>query len=1347
MYYASRTLPNFFAFGLVTIALARLLPTYTAFAVSQARDPQVFLTIVTATGVIFRSELALLLAPYTVLLLLRRRLNITSAIVSGLFGAAIGLSFTLPIDSTFWQRFPLWPELSAFSYNILHSQSLNWGTSPWYFYFTSALLRLLFNPSTYIICIPLAASQPALRRPVTELVLPNLLFVALYSIQPHKEWRFIIYVIPPLLTAAALGANWIWTRRAKAAVYSFLSIVLVASVIVSFPASAFMLAVSRLNYPGAEALNRLHMLVPQHYAQYPNEYQTAVVDVHMDTLACMTGVTRFLQLPPPPLPDTSTLEKNKTSDLFWIYDKTEDEENLLDPLFWERFDWVLAERPERVIGRWEIVETVEGYAGLRILKPGDKHGIDVGAERGIGDVWSPVKGQDWKGIMEMVERLGKMVTRGWWIGLRIEPRIWILRREREVVRMGMSGDCPATIESGSLGVDLYLLWVASPQQGKKGKPPSNLERLGVHQKSHEACPDLAPKLPIHAGMKLISRLTMTSPTVAGQRPALSKSMPGSRSNSPGAPSRRIQKLNSYLSKLASKSSENLLRTTAPLDNTMEPIHTTNIRRWDGARRTTTNWDSIRRDPELWFPSGDCLVHLYAQGQSRRGASLRVSLAAMESSNCGQLLDRFSAKANTESPSSASDRSSSSDEDYFNDPSPPAKHELFIPAPPGLTKEGSFRYHLTTRNFFAWMFEKPLVGHRLGDSLLSLLDRMNEFRVDEDENLEEILAYLDSQEYTDFRSCPDHALAVLQFAEKHELLELWRDSFCHCAGMSDDLQFSAEYEFVSRQSKALITRAHLEMELRLEHAGRSLGNFLEDDLSGAYLGLSPAARAHLDRFRSFLQSFYVGKYGYWPPTRVNPSSAALPKTTFKAMYFEFRNLYEYLVDPTSSTDLQSDRPADGGICVLQNIIAFDRRKRYTSLPHPLPLIPEASALAGQNKANAVRKLFKHSQAQKAGRRAAALAALCAATNPSDIKVMECSLVREYLRFEKSWTLQEKDDSVSCSDARKVRWILIYAILQTLISVTRAPSEVRDTEGVPYPLCCQVAGTPPWDDDGKKAAQKKIALKQRLIAMGQAELRNKAKELQKQHPSNRPPEAIEVPEGPRVAFTTPFLELKPDHADLFIPKPMPLFSSSLPNNRNNSFAPPQYSPPPVPATKSTPSSPTRPRALTIPHKISLVRDLSLRSPQPQRPGFVDSLIHKYSRDRVPSSPNTSPSHSASNSAASSRNVSAPSSGNSSPGGASFRRGNASPISSTPVSSSAREEDSSAWSESSNDEDGMEHASVCGSVSSKYEACEEAVVLNAVGEGARKGVKRWDSVRSVGQLGRSNPEVDAYVWGAAR
>ena len=273
-----------------------------------------------------------------------------------------------------------------------------------------------------------------------ELLVPNLSYVALYSIQPHKEWRFIIYVVPPLLTTAALGANWIWTRRTKARIYGLLSLAVVASVIASFIASALMLGISRLNYPGAEALNRLHALVPLHHAQYPSEYRTAVVNVHIDTLACMTGVTRFLQLPAPPLADASTIAKNETGNLFWVYDKTEDEEKLLDPLFWERFDWVLAERPERVIGRWEVMDTVEGYGGLRVLKPGNDDEAEGRPRRGLFDAWILLKGGEWNGFIKVVERYGRIVTRGWWIGIRMEPRIRILKREKEVVGMRVGGD-------------------------------------------------------------------------------------------------------------------------------------------------------------------------------------------------------------------------------------------------------------------------------------------------------------------------------------------------------------------------------------------------------------------------------------------------------------------------------------------------------------------------------------------------------------------------------------------------------------------------------------------------------------------------------------------------------------------------------------------------------------------------------------------------------------------------------------------------------------------------------------------------------------------------------------------
>ena len=184
------------------------------------------------------------------------------------------------------------------------------------------------------------------------------------------------------------------------------------------------------------------------------------------------------------------------------------------------------------------------------------------------------------------------------------------------------------------------------------------------------------------------------------------------------------------------------------------------------------------------------MYFYDRGQSRRGASLRLSLAAIESSNCRPLLERYCAHPVPESPLESS---SGSDGGYFNDPTLGGKYELYIPAPSHLDRDATFEYHLTTRNFFAWMFEKPMVGARLGDALISLLERMDVFRPDKEENEDDLLAYLDGQGYTDFRECPDHALSVLQYAEKFQYRELWTDAFVHCVGMYDTLSLSAEFE--------------------------------------------------------------------------------------------------------------------------------------------------------------------------------------------------------------------------------------------------------------------------------------------------------------------------------------------------------------------------------------------------------------------------------------------------------------------------------------------------------------------------------------------------------------------------
>lgn len=271
--------------------------------------------------------------------------------------------------------------------------------------------------------------------------------------------------------------------------------------------------------------------------------------------------------------------------------------------------------------------------------------------------------------------------------------------------------------------------------------------------------------------------------------------------------------------------------------------------------------------------------------------------------------------------------------------------------------------------------------------------------------------------------------------------------------------------VSYASKALIMRTRLDMEIRVEHAGRSMNNFLEDDFFTIYHGLKNDVRLHLDRFRSFLHSYYVGKYGYWPPGQEGPSNPAYSKSTLRSMYFEFRNLYEYLLDPESSPTKRDQERADVGVSVLSNVTAFDRRHNYVPLPHPLPLLPQ-SATYSDREQSTTSSTFRKLRASLGGRKSktekglAVMTALLAATNTSDETIVQCPLVQEYMRFEDACAW-ESDEKFSSADGRKVRWILIYAILQVLVSVNQTPREVRDTDGVSYPLCVKMPGSFPWE----------------------------------------------------------------------------------------------------------------------------------------------------------------------------------------------------------------------------------------------------------------------------------------------
>ncbi|GAB7364104.1 hypothetical protein MBLNU230_g4656t1 [Neophaeotheca triangularis] len=403
IYYASRTLPNMFAFVLTTMAVGRFILAKTPPLKSQRnmKHRRLAIYLLTVAGIIFRSEVAILLAMETVFLVVQRRDAFFKEIVpAGLMGAAAALPTTILVDSFFWQAWPTWPEWVGFYYNTVLGHSAQWGTEPFHFYFLNALPRLLLSPATLLLCLPVAVSMKATQKTTADIILPHIAFIALYSLLPHKEWRFIIYSVPAFTAVASGGAGWIWTRRAKSLTYRLLSLIMLAATAASFVASLGLLYISSLNYPGGEALQRLHTIAgPQPLAR-----------VHLDNLACQTGVTRFLQV--------------KDA---WVYDKTENETLLHEPGFWQNFDFALAESPERVIGSWEVIDTIEGFAGVT-LKPNDGQDV-LPARASKGSLLRQV--QDSYNDAARIAR--ERITEGYWPTVKMQPRIRILRRQPPLV--------------------------------------------------------------------------------------------------------------------------------------------------------------------------------------------------------------------------------------------------------------------------------------------------------------------------------------------------------------------------------------------------------------------------------------------------------------------------------------------------------------------------------------------------------------------------------------------------------------------------------------------------------------------------------------------------------------------------------------------------------------------------------------------------------------------------------------------------------------------------------------------------------------------------------------------------
>jgi len=156
-------------------------------------------------------------------------------------------------------------------------------------------------------------------------------------------------------------------------------------------------------------------------------------------------------------------------------------------------------------------------------------------------------------------------------------------------------------------------------------------------------------------------------------------------------------------------------------------------------------------------------------------------------------------------------------------------DLYIPGPDNASREECFNWHVTTRNFFAYVLGKPLVGLHMGQAFVDLQERMRIFRSEHVNNQQDFLDYAENQGYRDLVECTDYALASLFYAEHYRLREVWVDAFAHAVGMSDSIALSPEYLVYYEDSHytyvlLIHSTARLTFDQSLDHKSAPRGRY-------------------------------------------------------------------------------------------------------------------------------------------------------------------------------------------------------------------------------------------------------------------------------------------------------------------------------------------------------------------------------------------------------------------------------------------------------------------------------------------------------------------------------------------
>ena len=166
-----------------------------------------------------------------------------------------------------------------------------------------------------------------------------------------------------------------------------------------------------------------------------------------------------------------------------------------------------------------------------------------------------------------------------------------------------------------------------------------------------------------------------------------------------------------------------------------------------------------QDPELWDESGDTLIYF---GRGYGDPSFRISSTLIEETRSEPLIDML-------------DNGIIQAEGSKKNQTPGVQYKLYMDAQPGGSKIDVLRYHVTTRNFFAFLLRKPLVGFTFYQALVDLHQRLDGYLPDVDSAVS-LQSYLVMIGLVNVSNEPRAAAGLLAWSEDVVWNNGWRDAY-------------------------------------------------------------------------------------------------------------------------------------------------------------------------------------------------------------------------------------------------------------------------------------------------------------------------------------------------------------------------------------------------------------------------------------------------------------------------------------------------------------------------------------------------------------------------------------------